>query len=297
MVKSINPYPNKGTNIRQFLKTFKNKPGTKDSMTTADRKSVNEGGLYYLSGDLPKEKREGIPEGFDAQVKIGAAGIRARSDQDEDSSWNAKKTAMARNKLPGRLQMYAGHQGATPWKVQEVRNMAYNKQKKGKGKAYVNKNVDDSERAMKSKMKDVARDHEGVKVTKESYTWNDDKETGESQLTAGVVPEWYLVDWDKRNVPGKNDKNTYTPHQAISQAMASHKMPKGHHSNQFEVNDSKLTPIDANPDYKRASKKAGSANQQKQKMILKGNREKALLALREADDALNKRRHKENVDS
>ena len=290
-MKRLDPYPNKGTNIRQFLKTFKLQPGTPGAMTIDDRKSVNEGGLYYLAGDLPKEKREGIHEGFDEQVKVGAAGLKSNKKQDADVNWNSRTASMPRNKLPGRLQMYAGHQGATPWRVLQVRNMAYGKRGK------LNKNVDDSEKAMKGKMEELAKHHEGIKVTKEAYTYNADKETGESQLTPGVIPEWYMVDWDKRNVPGAEDKNTYTPHQAIGLAMAAHTMPKGHHSNQYAVDDSKLTPIAENPDYRHASKQKGAALQQKKKIDLKVEREKALEKLRNAEDDLNKRRRKENAEA
>lgn len=289
MIKRLNPYPNKGTNLRQFLKTYKKKPGTSGAMTAKDRKSVNEGGLYYLAGDLPKAKREGIHEGFDEQVKVGAAGIKSNKKQDEDEDWNSKKATLPRNKLPGRLEMYAGHHGATPWRVLQIRNMAYGKEKR------VNVNVSESEKAMKSKMKDLAKNHEGIKVTKEAYTYNVDKEKGEEQLTKGVVPEWYMVDWDKRNVPGPKDPNTYTPHQAIGQAMATHTMPKGHHSNQYEVNDSKLLPIAKHPGYKRVSKQKGAAKQEKIKMDLKRVREEALEALRKADEDLDKRRRRENT--
>ena len=79
MAPQIGPYPKRGVDLRNFIKTVK----TRNRSQYERVKAVNKEGLYYFSKTLqPNETKKllkdaamkkSVVQGVDAQVKIGAA--------------------------------------------------------------------------------------------------------------------------------------------------------------------------------------------------------------------------------
>lgn len=283
----VEPYPSKGSNLRDFLKAYKN---NEDEAVKVGYKP----GLYYFSGELPPRFKRGEFAGFDNQVKIGAAGLKATRN-DKDAEWNASKDSMPRNRLAGRLQMYAGHQGVSNPRLLGVRTMTYGNTVDGKSR-----NVAESEEQMKQVMTALSRKpenggHPGIKGGEEhAYTGSMDNR-GNFTYAKGN-PEWFMVDWDQEH-------NGVTTHQAIMSAMGH--MPKEefrpknttaeNQPTQFAVLDNnkhpKLSLIEDAHRKREFQNTRGYAARQESKKQLKIQHQRAIQDLRNLEEQLWKQRN------
>ena len=241
MAPQIGPYPKRGVDLRNFIKTVK----TRNRSQYERVKAVNKGGLYYFSKTLqPNETKKllkdaamkkSVVQGADAQVKIGAAGLKGKS-KNADGDFKAKGTdVMARNRIPGRLQMYVGHQGMANPKLHGVRSMPYGKVINNK-----NSNIDESEKAMKKAMASLARPasqggHPGVDVANQAYTLDADSAMEEQER---AKKEWYVVDWDETH-----PQSGVSTHQAITSAMNKWQPKDNSRVQQFQVSQGQPTTV------------------------------------------------------
>ncbi len=223
-------YPAKGVPLRDIIKQVKNR----DPQAT----KLNHPGLYYFSKELRgSSKQDGD---FDAQIKIGAAGLKEppKSDDPEFKSRGGQLT-LAHNRIPGRLQMYAGHQGVINGRLLGARTLegkdAFNSaraQKEGtqsslRKKAGVNRYLEGMESTAKQILADEADKDpfDGLATAQGAYTYKPKKgaegETEEQELARGHgSAEYFLVDWDQKNAQGE------TPHQVVRRALNAYQPPQ-----------------------------------------------------------------------
>jgi len=243
MPEKIGAYPKRGVDLRNFIKSVKTQNTDKELYEKV--KWANKGGLYYFSKGLqPSEtKRLGkdpllknsVKVGADAQVKIGAAGLKGKSKKGDEDYRKGASNMMARNKIPGRLQMYVGHQGIANPKLHGIRTMPYGKVVNGK-----NSNIDESEKAMKRVMANLARPssqggHPGVDVANQAYTLD---EGNSQEQQKREKKEWYVVDWDE-----KHPRTGVSTHQAITMAMGQWQPTGNAIVKQFQIGQGKPTTV------------------------------------------------------
>lgn len=228
MSKQIGAYPREGLPVRDFLKIVKSKnPPDKGAIA----KKLNKSGLYYTAKNLKGLKSQD-GQHYDALVKVGAAGLHEPVDNSaQDPPWDSKskQVTLQHNRIPGRMQMYAGHQGTEGHRLLGARTLygadAFNSATGAKNGAQTslqkdghNRYLSRMESTMKKELAEKADEspNDGLAVAKEAYTYKD----GEAQPVKGKgSAEWFLVDWDKLSKKGES------PHQAIMQAMNAYQPP------------------------------------------------------------------------
>ena len=241
MVKqvSLTQYPRRGLPVRDFIRQIKSKRPPDEGKLASQ---LNRAGIYYTTkhGNYKQGNKH-----FDALVKVGAAGLKEpASGKAEDPAYDAKKgtATLGHNRIPGRMNMYAGHQGLNTHRLLGARTLygddAFNGGRVKGGKqgsidpndpGGKNRYINSMEKATKSELAKQANadGNDGLAVAKGAYTYKMDKDgggTSQRQLAKGDgSAEWFLVNWDERNKQGA------TPHQQIMQAMMRHQVPE--HSN------------------------------------------------------------------
>lgn len=210
-VYKIGQYPKGGPTLRQFLRTARS--GVDDDTNYLSQM----GGLYYFSQPLDDTNAEEQSEGYDAQIKVGAAGLANKKGARDEAYGGRSETRESRSQLAGRMSMYVGHQGQNNPVLHGLRAMNYGPGTNTKGGARKNFNVMATENAMKDRMAELARQgpnsHPGIKQAKKAYAY--DIDAHELDLNQNQKPEWFLVDWEAKDDRGR------TPHQRIMEAMGS----------------------------------------------------------------------------
>ena len=230
----ITQYPRKGLPVRDFLKAIKSKnPPDRGELA----KKLNKAGLYYTAKNKAGHSSAFEDESgnrFDALVKIGAAGLKEPEEGGaRDPPYNARtsKAVMAHNRIPGRMSMYAGHQGTDTHKLMGARTLygdhAFNKGKHQPGvqrsttaKGH-NRYLEAMEKAAKKELNEQAEKDvdDGLAVAKKAYTYVQDEDNEEHLAVGDNTAEWFLVDWDKLDDKGRS------PHQAVMAALNKYQLP------------------------------------------------------------------------